>query len=97
SRQTAGTSVSDLSVALVKTMVHVLRGPRAAGFSDNARRHSGHGGVRRHRFEHDRAGADTAVLSDLDVAQHLGAHREQHTATDLGMTVLVFFPGSSQS
>ena len=43
--------------------------------------------MRRHRLQHHAARTDAAIFADLDIAEHLGAHADQHAAADLRMTV----------
>src|SRR5690242_1981195 len=77
-------------------VIHILRGTRAAGFSDNARRDTRNRGVGWHRFQDDRAGTYAAVFADLDIAEHFGPDRKQHATANLRVAILVLFSGATK-
>ena len=56
-----------------------------------------HGGVVGNVAQHDRAGADAAVLAHGDVAQNFRSAADDHAVFDRGMAFAVFFARAAQS
>ena len=77
-------------------MVHRSRRGRVGRAVDQPRGHTGDGAAGGHVFQHDRARGDLGVVTDSDVAQHLGPCAQQHALADLGMAVAAFGTGPAQ-
>ncbi len=64
--------------------------------TDDLRRNTGDGDVRRYVVQHDAAGADLRAFADFDVADDFAAGRQQHAAADLRMAVARFLAGAAE-
>src|SRR5665213_3603846 len=77
----------NIEIRVADELIHGLRRPIATRTPYHLRRHAGHGAMRRHGLQNNRARTHARIFPDFDIAEHLGAHREQYAAPDLGMTV----------
>src|SRR5581483_41293 len=64
---------------------------------DNVTRHADDGGIGRDVTEHDRAGADAAVVTNRDIAQNARAGPDRDTVSNRGMALAFFLAGPSES
>src|SRR5690606_31808109 len=81
---------------VVEAVVHLRRRVRGLAAPDHARRHAGHGAVRRHVVQHHAAGADLGALAHDDVAENLRAGAHEHAAADLRVPVARFLAGPAE-
>lgn len=68
----------------------------SARCADDARRHAGHCRVVRHRAKHHGARRHARAMAHLDIAEHLGARRQQNAVPDFWMPVADFLAGAAE-
>src|SRR5215510_15219022 len=50
----------------------------------------------RDRLKHDRAGGNACAVTDLDIAEYLGARSDQYATSNLGMAVARLLAGAAK-
>ena len=77
-------------------LVHGLGRMTAGWTADNPGRNARNGALGGHIFQHDTAGRNLGFVTDMDIAQNLGADRKQDTLADLRMAVADFLACTAQ-
>src|SRR5689334_12702962 len=88
---------SDLVVEILDDLIHLLRRTIRSGAIRQVSRYANCGATWRYRLQDHRPRSDARVLANLDVAEHLGAHRQQHAAPHFRMPVALLFARATES